>query len=319
MTVKIGLALGGGGARGLAHLGVLKVLEAEGIPIACITGTSAGAVVGAMYAQNPNADALIERFKKSLTEAFFDQLSVNCLRDNCAQNDSFLSQTTRNIKKRIVINLAQSRRSLLREFSLRDVLVKFIDEGLIEATKIPLAIVATGLHTGREIWFESGDIIAAVAASSTIPGFFPPVCMHDDLVTDGAATCPLPVQHLSRLGADVTLGVEVGMRYYHPMESINAIEIISRANMITSHRLGEIMVNTADVAIQPDTKDVHWSEFSRCDELIEAGMKATIAKLPEIRTAIRRKRSWPRRVLDLLSRLQTKTWHLLPNPFQMNP
>jgi NTE family protein len=319
MTVKIGLALGGGGARGLAHLGALKVLEAEGIPIACITGTSAGAVVGAMYAQNPDADALIERFKKSLAEEFFDQLSTSCLRDNCVENDSFLSQTTRYIKKRIVINLAQSRRSLLKEFSLQDVLVKFIDEGRIEATKIPLAIVATGLHTGREIWFESGDIIAAVAASSTIPGFFPPVYMNDDLVTDGAATCPLPVQRLSKMGADVTLGVEVGMRYYHPLESINAIEIISRANMITSHRLGEIMVNTADVAIQPDTKDVHWSEFSRCDELIEAGMKATVAKLPQIRTAIRRRVSWPRRVLDFMARLQTKTWHLLPNPFQINP
>jgi predicted acylesterase/phospholipase RssA len=121
------------------------------------------------------------------------------------------------------------------------------------------------------------------------------------------------------MGADVTLGVEVGMRYYQPLESINAIEIISRANMITSHRLGEIMVHTADVAVQPDTEDVHWSEFSRCDELIEAGMKATIAKLPEIRAAIRSKVSWSRRVLDVLGRLRTKKWHLLPNPFQMNP
>lgn len=319
MTVKIGLALGGGGARGLAHLGALKVLEAEGIPIGCITGTSAGAVVGAMYAQNPNADVLIERFKESLAENFFDQLSANCLRDTCVENESFLSQTTRNIKKRIAINLAQSRRSLLKSFSLQEVLSKFIDEGRIEATKIPLAIVATGLHTGREIWFESGDIIAAVAASSTIPGIFPPVYMKNDLVTDGAATCPLPVQHLIKMGADVTLGVEVGMRRYHPMESVNVIEIISRANMITSHRLGEIMVNTADVAIRPDTKDVHWSEFSRCDELIEAGMKATVAKLPEIRAAIRSKVPWPRRALDFLARLQSKTWHLLPNPFQMNP
>ena len=182
-----------------------------------------------------------------------------------------------------------------------------------------MGIVATGLHTGREIWFESGDIIAAVAASSTIPGIFPPVSMNDDLVTDGAATCPLPVPHLSKMGADVTIGVEVGMRRYQPMESINAIEIISRANMITSHRLGQLMVNTADVAIQPDTKDVHWSEFTRCDELIEVGMKATVAKLPEIRMAIRRKVSWPRRVLNFWAQLQSKKWHILPNPFQMNP
>jgi NTE family protein len=166
---------------------------------------------------------------------------------------------------------------------------------------------------------ESGDIIAAVAASSTIPGIFPPVAMNDDLVTDGAATCPLPVAHLSKMGADVTIGVEVGMRRYQPMESINAIEIISRANMITSHRLGQLMVNTADVAIQPDTKDVHWSEFTRCDELIEVGMKATVAKLPEIRMAIRRKVSWPRRVLNFWAQIQSKKWHLLPNPFQMNP
>ncbi len=319
MAVKVGLALGGGGARGLAHLGVLKVIEAEEIPIACITGTSAGAVVAAMYAQNPDADALIERFKKSLAEDFFDQLSVSCLKSKCIENDSFISQTTRNIKKRIFINLAQSRRSLLKEFPLQKALVHFIDKGRIEDTKIPLAIVATSLHTGAEIWFESGDIITAVAASSTIPGFFPPVYVNDDLVADGAASCPLPVQHLSTMGADVTLGVEVGMRHYHPLESINAIEIIYRANMITSQRLGAIMVNKADVAIQPDTKDVHWSEFSRCDELIEAGMKAAAAKLPEIRAAIRRKVPWPRKALDFLVQLQTRGWHILPNPFQMNP
>jgi NTE family protein len=297
MPPKIGIALGGGGARGLAHAGILKVLEEEDIPIYCISGASVGAVVGAMYAQNPDADTMIERFKATLDESFYNQLGLKHLRANDAQEGSFLHQASRSIKRRIIINLAQSRTALLKELRLSSVLSRLIDKGNIEDTKIPLAIVSTSLHTGEDIVFRSGEIINAIAASSAIPGFLPPILTDDDLLTDGGAGCPVPVPPLHEMGADTTIAVEICMREYAPLESPSAIEIISRAEMITSRNLARMMADTADVSILPDTKDVHWSEFSRFDELIQAGMESAREKMPEIKKAIRSKRPWYKRLL----------------------
>jgi len=296
MSVKIGIALGGGGARGLAHVGVLKVLTEEGIPPSFIAGTSIGAVVGAMYAQRPDVDAMIQRFKNSLGDEFYEQLGLDHLKTGDAQEISFLQQTTQNIKRRIAINLAQSRTGLLKEVRLKNILLKLLDMGNIEDTKVPLAIVATSLHTGEDIVIRSGDIIQAVAASSSIPGFLCPVCFKDDLLTDGGVSCPVPVKYLPKDKVDVTIGVELGIRDFHPLDCINVIEIIARADMITSRNLGRMMVNTADVSICPDTKGMHWSEFSREDELIEAGIQSAREKLPEIKNLIRKKRFRVKRI-----------------------
>jgi NTE family protein len=296
MSVKVGIALGGGGARGIAHFGVLKALEQEGISIDRISGTSIGALVGAMYAQNPDADFLIERFKQSLDEAFYTKLGVGYLKTKGAREGSFFHQATQNIKRQIVLNIAQSRKALIKEVRLRDVLLKFIEEGNIENTRIPLSVVATSLHTGDDVVFTKGDIINAVAASCSIPGFLPPLCVEDDLLADGGVSCPVPVKVLADMGADITIGVEICMRRYHPLENLNIIEIVARAEMITSQRLAGMMVDTADVAISPDTKDIYWSEFSRADELIEAGIKGAKERLGEIREAIRKKTPWYKRI-----------------------
>lgn len=296
MSVKIGIALGGGGARGLAHMGILRVLEKEGIPIHCITGASVGAVVGAMYAQNPDTDSMIERFRRSFEQGLFDQLGLKYLRESNTSEGSFLHQASRSIKRRIIINLAQTRKALLKEVRLLRALSQLIDEGNIEDTKIPLAIVATSLRTGGDIVFRTGDIATAVAASSSVPGFLPPVDLEGDLLTDGAASCPVPVKFLSEMGADVSIGVEICMRELPVIESPNVIEIISRAEMISSRNLARMMAETADVAIFPDTRDVHWSEFSRFNELIEAGIESAQKNLPEIKKAIRRKTPWYKRL-----------------------
>jgi NTE family protein len=295
MKVKIGVALGGGGARGLAHVGVLKVLEEEGLPVHCIAGTSIGAVVGAMYAQCPVAGSLVERFKQTLDDTFYDQLGVEYLKPDSAKEGSFLHQASRKIRRRIVINLAQSRQAILKEVRTRNILSRLIDAGYVEDTRIPLAVVATSLHTGEDVVFRSGDILSAVVASSAVPGFLEPVMMEEDLLADGGVGCPVPVAVLGEMGADLTIGVEISVREYHPLESVNVIEIIDRAEMITSQKLGRMMVQTADVAICPDTGDIHWADFSRFEELIEAGMESTRQTLPEIRRAVRQKGPWYRR------------------------
>jgi NTE family protein len=293
--LKIGVALGGGGARGLAHLGVLKVFEEEGIPVDCIAGSSIGAIVGAAYAQNPNPALLIQRFKETLNESFYDRLGMNHLKAGCTRNRSFIQQATQNIKRRIVLNLAQSRDSLLKEFPLQNILTKFIEDGKIEDTEIPLAIIATSLHTGENTAFRRGDVIPAVAASASIPGILCPVGFQDDLLTDGGVGCPVPLEYLPAMGADITIGVEISTREYPPMEAVNVVDIIARADMITSHNLSRIMVKMADVAICPDTGDLHWSDFSKVDELVEEGVKAARKKLSDIMQVIRKRSPWYRR------------------------
>ncbi|MFC1580435.1 patatin-like phospholipase family protein [Thermodesulfobacteriota bacterium] len=291
---RIGIALGGGGARGLAHLGVLMALEEEHIPIHCISGTSAGAIIGAMYAQNPDAKTAIEQIKASFSEGIYEQLQLNCLKN--ASNSSFLHQFTQRIKRSILISFAQSKRALLSDVCFRDNLTRFIKEGNIEDTKIPFGIVATSLHSGEDVYFTSGDILTAVTASSAISGFLTPVDLNEDLLTDGAVSCPVPVTLLKDMGAETTIGVEISNREFTPLEEVNVIEIIARAEMIESIRLSEMMVKTADVAICPNTKDIHWSDFSRIDELIEAGLESAREKLPDIHSAIQRMRPWYRRL-----------------------
>ncbi|RLC32244.1 MAG: hypothetical protein DRH37_01085 [Deltaproteobacteria bacterium] len=297
MPPRIGIALGGGGARGLAHVGILKVFEEENIPIHCISGSSIGAVVGAMYAQRPDAKALIQRFKTTLDEDYYKQLGFDYLRKNGKNDGSFLGHATQSIKRRIVINLAQNRNALLKEARLLEVLSRLIDPGHIEDTEIPLTVVSTSLVSGNHVVYGTGEIIPAVAASCSIPGFFPPLERDGDLLTDGGISCPVPVQFLPGMGANFTIAVEICMRKLPPFESPNVIEIISRADMITSRNLSEMMARTADIAIFPDTKDVHWSEFSRCEELIEEGIQSARQTLPEIRKALRKKRPWFKRYL----------------------
>ena len=184
----------------------------------------------------------------------------------------------------------------MKEVRPAKIISKLIDEGDIEDTKIALAVVATSLHTGDDIVFRTGDIVTAVAASSAIPGFLHPAYVNDDMLIDGAVGCPVPVQFLHEMGADVTIGVEICVRKYHPLESPNVIEIITRAERITSRNLARMLADIADVAIFPDTKDVHWSEFSRVDELIEAGIESAREKVPEIKKAIQGKNPWYKRL-----------------------
>jgi len=247
-----------------------------------------------MYAQNPNARTIIEQIKSSLSEGIYEQLQLNCLKN--ASNSSFLHQFTQRIKRSILISFAQSKRALLSDVCFRDNLTRFVKEGNIEDTKIPFGIVATSLHTGEDVYFTSGDILTAVTASSAISGFLTPVDLDEDLLTDAAVSCPVPVTLLKDMGAETTIGVEISNREFTPLEEVNVIEIIARAEMIESIRLSEMMVKTADEAICPNTKDIHRSDFSRIDELIEAGLESTREKLPDIYSAIQRMRLWYRRL-----------------------
>ncbi|MCK4641255.1 MAG: patatin-like phospholipase family protein [Candidatus Marinimicrobia bacterium] len=292
MKKKVGLALGGGGARGLAHVGVLKVLEEEQIPIDYIAGTSMGAIVGAMYAQNPSADALIDRLESFFSSRDYDSLGLKYIVPKNDQNPSFLSQLAQVVAKRIVVNIAQSRMGIIKTRRLSEAVSALIDKGNIQDTRIPFACAATDLNSGQPVLFQKGDIQEAVTISSSIPGFISPSEWDGKLLTDGGVTAPVPVVEVRRMGADIVIGVSVDANHIKPLEEPHVLDIISRVDMIRGKYLSEIQLATADIQLHPQIDAAHWSELLRYQEFIEAGIRETREKLPQIRAIIAQRKSF---------------------------
>lgn len=292
MKKKVGLALGGGGARGLAHVGVLKVLEEEQIPVDYIAGTSMGAIIGAMYAQNPSADALINRLKSFFGSRDYDSLGLKYIVPKNDQNPSFLSQLAQVVAKRIIVNIAQSRTGIIKTNRLSEAISILINKGNIEDTRIPFVCAATDLNSGQTVMFEEGNIQEAVTISSSIPGFISPHEWDGKLLTDGGVTAPVPVEEARRMGADIVIGVNVALNHLQPMDAPHLLDIISRADQIKGKYLSKIQMSTADVQIHPRIDAAHWSELLRYQEFIEAGIQETREKLPQIRAIIAPKESF---------------------------
>lgn len=299
MRPKIGLALGGGGARGVAHIGVLKVLEQHGIAIDFIAGTSIGAIIGGAYAVTPRSAQLEERVRKFVQSEAYEKSGLQYLTlKEPAEN--FWAQISRSVRERIVINLAPSKASVVSSVRLKSIVEFVLPTARIEETQIPLAVVATDLATGAEIILREGDLRQAALASASIPGFLPPVAIDDAILVDGAVTSPVPVDTAIEMGADVVIAIDVGQALGHLKRPLNIIDIIFRANTITSNRLRDLSLAAADVVIRPEVGLIHWADFSNIRMLLQAGEKAAQKALGDIERAISRKRSYFRSLRRLL-------------------
>lgn len=287
-----GLALGGGGARGAAHFGVLKVLEEERIPVGVIAGTSMGAIVGGMYAQNPDAQAAIERYRTFLRSTDYDALGLKNIVPDESDDSHMLQRFARTIAKRIYISSLGYRSGVMKPEILDNALRKLLDRGTIQDAKIPFGAVATDLNTGSTLLLTEGEMRRAVRKSSLIPGFLPPEKDGNRLVTDGGVSDPVPVDSARKLGADVVIAVSVDPVEMPAVKDPNMINIMRRCDLIRGNYMSKIQMESADVAIWPDLSGIHWSEFMSSDDFIKAGEEETRKKLPEIRMAIRRKRFW---------------------------
>ncbi len=295
---KIGLALGGGGARGLSHIGVLKVLEAAGVPIDMIAGTSIGALVGGCYALHPDAIELERRVREYIESPEFKNTGLDRFkRPEPAEN--FFGQVAKYVRERIVINLAHSRLSVVGADRMGRVVEAVLDDRRIEDTKIPLLIVATDLHTGDDCIMREGSLREAAMASAAIPGFLPPVQQNGHLLVDGAVTAPVPVRALQDAGMDVIIAVDVGQDIGILSDAQNIVDIMFRTNSITSHKLKTLLLETADVVVRPDVGGIHWADFQNIRDLIEKGEQAANEQLRAIRHCIREKQPFWQRLFTL--------------------
>jgi NTE family protein len=252
---KIGVALGGGFARGIAHIGVLRVLEQYEIPVDFIAGTSVGALIAAAYASGTSLDEMAHQ--GSLTR-FRDFGRWTLSRMGMASNER------------------------LDEFLHRFTTAKYFSQ-----MKIPLAIVATDLLSGESVHFTKGEISPALRASCAYPGLFLPVEHDGHFLVDGFLTEQVPAPAVREMGAEVIISVhlEPGILDSRPR---NTIEVISRAFSIIQTVANQPWRGETDVLIEPGVHHVLWDEFVKTPQLIAAGEDATHAAMPQIKAVLER-------------------------------
>ncbi len=281
---NLALVLGGGGARGLAHIGVIRSLRRAGIMPDLIVGTSMGAVIGGMYAQIGEIDE-VERKILSFIDAFGVKARwLNFLGefDDKDRHDMF-RDIAYYIKKRFAGLKTLTRISLEDKKILYDPLSGFFADELIENCKIPFAAVALDIKNGSMEVLNSGSIIESVYASAAVQGVFPPIDYRDMLLCDGGPIAVVPVEAARILGARQTIAVDVSPDIKEKARFASGLEIILRADSISQDRLRRIDQRMADVVIAPRVHDVHWANFTRVKYCIRRGESAAEQSLNMIK------------------------------------
>ena len=246
----VALALGGGFARGFAHLGVLQVFEENHIAISHIAGTSVGSILGAAYASG----APLAR----------------------------MMATCRTLRFRDIARWRVSRLGLTSNHRLADLIENVFEVRRFEDLRIPMAVVATNLNTGEPVSFTEGHLIDPIRASCAFPGIFEPVEIGTRWLVDGGLTAPVPTQAAREIGARYVVGVSVGVHDGHKGKPNNIFQVVSRAVAAAQKHQLELWERHADLVIRPDVHSISWDDFHRADEAIEAGRVAARCALPRI-------------------------------------
>jgi len=318
--IKLGLALGGGGARGLAHIGVLKVLESNDIPIDMIVGTSIGALVGAAYATNPDAEALKQRVLKVLGSDGHNIKGLKLLGrmqwDDSTKNDWF-NRIYHFAQKEVFLSLVMFRNALLSTKDMRDTVKAFVADINIDQTTIPFTALAVDLYTGQQIILNHGQLITAVMASCAVPGFMPPIPWNGRLLVDGGVANPLPADLARDIGADLIIAVDVGLSISQSTSIKDGIDAITRATETMGYHLSRRGRESADLLIEPAVKQVDWAKFMNYEELIQQGEKAAESQIGNIKKLLahpfRRKLiRWSKKLIVLIVFFQNVTRDMLP-------
>lgn len=291
---SIGLALGGGGARGLAHIGVIKALEEESIPVDIVVGTSIGALVGAAYASGIGPDEMEKRTDEFLKSAIFKDSALSSIKEAQENRRSSLTQKIQGLfMGRVYLAKALFRAGILQSEDFQAMIDYFVPDIQIEDTRIPFRTVVTDLVSGESIIISKGPLRRAVMASCAVPGAVAPLEDEKMLLSDGGIVDLVPTTAVREEGADFVIGVSVNCDIYSAEELCSAIDIFVRASQILSFHLERTRLEKADVVIRPRVGNLHWTDFSLARDLIQEGEDATRQKLDMIRKALPSSaRSW---------------------------
>jgi NTE family protein len=252
-TAKLALVLGGGAARGFAHIGVIKALEAQGIVPDLIVGTSAGSVVAAIYAGGASGFEL-QKFALDMDDKTITDWTV-------------------------------PDRGFIRGEALQNYINKHLSNRPMDTLPRRLAVVATDLRSGEMVVFRSGDVGLAVRASSSVPGVFQPVRIGGREFVDGGLVSPVPAKVARDLGATVVIAVDISAKPKNPSVS-STIEVLLQTFNIMSASVAQYELDRADVIIRPDVGNISGTDFQSKHLAILEGERATAGKMEEIRAAL---------------------------------
>ncbi|MBP6088018.1 MAG: patatin-like phospholipase family protein [Polaromonas sp.] len=250
---KTALVLGAGSARGFAHIGVIKAIEAAGIKPDLIVGASAGSVIGVFYAAGYTGQQMEDIAMKVRDADVIDQSN-------------------------------NSKRGLIAGAALQKLINTFVKDKPIESLKIPFIAIATNLKNGEAIQLKTGDTGQAVRASSSMPGIFLPTSINGTELVDGAISSPLPVAVARQMGAEVVIAVDVGSAPQNP-NAAGIYEIIMQSFEIMGQAIAKLEGQKADVLIKPNVGAYSGSDFGNRAQLIAAGLTAGQRAVEQIRLA----------------------------------
>ena len=252
---KLGLALGGGAARGFAHIGVIQVLEEAGLRPDFVAGTSAGSVVAALYASGKTG-AQLQQIGESMEEAAITDWTLPVFNSGILRGDALAKYVNQQVGGRS-----------------------------IEKMTVRLGIVATDLYSGEMMVFQQGDTGMAVRASSAVPALFQPVKISGRSYVDGGLVSPVPVRAARLMGAQVVLAIDITS----PPDSSgndNTITVLLQTASIMGKSINAFELKEADVVVRPDLRDVSSADFSSRKKAIEAGRRAMLEFLPQLRATM---------------------------------
>jgi len=258
--VKVALVLSSGGFRGVAHIGVIEVLEEHNIPIDLIVGTSAGSFIGAFYADEPNAKSLKTKLMQARYETLIDTSWMNAARTPFCPTGP------------------------IRGWALQKFMLTNMRSRNFEDLKIPLIVVATSIVNNQAVTLQTGPIIPAVHASSALPPYFAPVHVYQDIFVDGGVIAPVPVQFARKYKPQLVIAVDISKRP-SLTQATNAFQIAVRALDISRDELARWQAATADIVIRPDIIGYGSFEDEYNQEFYLAGRRAALEQIDSIQKA----------------------------------
>ena len=252
---KLGLALGGGGARGLAHIGVIKALKELNVPIHCVAGTSIGAIIGGAFAAG-----IMDKAEQWAAAPNWKKLP------------------------KLFLDLHLSKKALIRGDKIEKFFREMITVKTFDELNLPFAAVATDLMSGEEVVLRKGDVHTAIRASMSIPGVFCPVERDGKVLVDGGLVNPLPIEVCRQLGADKVIAVDLNCRGLdEPTKAYGALNVFSVIDetfrvVMNIAQKRYFPVPTPDIVLQPPVGDISILDFHKADKLVKIGYEYTITE-----------------------------------------
>jgi NTE family protein len=273
---RIGLALGGGGARGIAHLGVLYILEKYAIPVDMIAGTSIGALISALYAAHQDVRKISRMFFEAQELPEFKALNLEKIARNVRKESRF-----KHIKGSFANYYLRRNMGLLKAEKSEAFLRALLGDLSYDDMQIPLGLISANIDRKEGVCFREGDLLKNIQASMSLPLWMEPVNIEGERYVDGIAYDVVPVSDLRKMGADIVIAVDISLRSDRSRAS-SAVEVKYIADAMTVNRSIDLSLEKADIVIRPDVRDLKWFDFDRAAKLIRSGRDVAEKMIPEI-------------------------------------